>query len=253
MRSIDINGDERCLWCHEKYSSKLSWNWFVGFETYRKLCGECNEQLGQIHDVDCHVCGWPAEKSKGKASLCGDCERWKETKPWDELPFVHRSLYVYNPFLQELLARYKYRGDVALHQIFSHHLKKLAGRIGDFDIATYIPLSEKRKWERGFNQAEVLGAAFSNKLSLLEKVSKRDVGEKQSKRSRAERLRSLDGAFTLSKDGQGLTIANKKILLVDDIYTTGATLRSAATVLYRAGAKSVGAVTVARSVAGLVE
>ncbi|MFD1639486.1 ComF family protein [Evansella tamaricis] len=72
--------------------------------------------------------------------------------------------------------------------------------------------------------------------------------QKQSKRGREERIASLEGAFQLAELAGGGCLKGKRVLIVDDIYTTGATIRSAAGVLYAGGAAEVCAVTVARSV-----
>ncbi|MFA9558917.1 phosphoribosyltransferase family protein [Evansella sp. AB-rgal1] len=239
--------EQRCLWCLEHFAVAFSWSWVVGGGT-GKLCNECNSKMEKITSVICKECGRPNignVKMTGEAQ-CSDCMRWSAIPPWSSQPFLHRALYIYNPFIQEFIARYKYRGDVELATLFVDDLVSLAREMGGFDIVTTIPLREKREWERGFNQADVLAGKFRMVEPLLNRVKNSE--DKQSKRTREDRLAALSGAFALREDVERSSLVGKRILLVDDIYTTGATLRSAGATLYSMGAKSVAAVSVARSI-----
>ncbi len=111
-------------------------------------------------------------------------------------------------------------------------------------LATYgsplivpIPLSDERLYERAFNQAEVIAKWIQPEIDL---ILRREHREKQSKKSRHERITSKN-PFILTK-----TI-NKPVLLVDDIYTTGTTLRHASTMLKKHGCPRVDAFTLIRS------
>lgn len=252
-----IQGTDRCLSCHDLYDGEIGWSWMLGFSEKTRLCPLCTTELKTIHEIACQECGRPANKESGnkpspevenekRADICYDCQRWHQKAPWSTKEFRHRSLYEYNPFLQELLAAFKYRGDAELASLFSNNLKKSAKKVGMFQFVTYIPLAESRQWTRGFNQAELLAKDFPNVVSLLRRDSV--SGNKQSKRTREERIAAMEYAFTLSDEGKSMELKGKSILLIDDIYTTGATLRCAASVLYGAGAEFVGAVTVARAV-----
>jgi competence protein ComFC len=149
------------------------------------------------------------------------------------------SLYVYNDFMADAIARFKYRGDYAIAKIFSEKLKRIFQQV-EYDMLVPIPLSEERLYERGFNQAESLAKeAGAETFHLLNRIH----SEKQSKKSRQERIR-LPEVFHLSPSAP--PIEGKRILLIDDVYTTGSTLRHAAFILLQAGAKSVQSVTLAR-------
>ncbi|MFE8701673.1 ComF family protein [Cytobacillus sp. FJAT-54145] len=108
-----------------------------------------------------------------------------------------------------------------------------------YDFLTSIPLSEERLYERGFNQAEALiKEAGVTPSTLLQRTH----SEKQSKKSRQDRIHH-EQVFQLKA---GIDIIGKRILIVDDIYTTGSTLRHAGKVLRKAGAKTVCSITLAR-------
>ncbi|WP_088032444.1 ComF family protein [Evansella clarkii] len=249
-----LGNQNLCLFCLERFDTPAGWRWALGIEERTSVCGKCSSKMDRITEVVCHICGRPpssgvtrsdAGKSNGKLLRCYDCERWAKEEPWDTKPFIHQSLYSYNSFMQEVLAQFKYRGDSELARIFSEDVVKLARTLGKFDIVTTIPLDEKRQWERAFNQGELLAEPFFP-VKLLQR-SGAASGEKQSKRSREERLAALKGVFTLSENGAKVNLIGKSILIVDDIYTTGATLRSAGAELYKAGAACIFAVTVARA------
>lgn len=249
-----IRGSEICLLCGESFEGEVRWSWMLGLGDDNLLCGKCARGLMPIKEVSCIECGRPRIKedeqnigTKLESELCDDCKRWREISPWDCHSFQHRALYVYNPFMQELIAQFKYRGDTELATLFHKKLFKLAKKLGKFDVVIPIPLNVKRQWERGFNQAEVLAQDFYTKKLLIRNDT---THEKQSKRSREERIASLKSAFIFKGDVKELV--DKSVLLIDDVYTTGATLRSAAQTLYNHGAKNVFAVTVARSVGTII-
>lgn len=141
--------------------------------------------------------------------------------------------------MKTYLARFKYRGDYILAKAFSAIIKEAASAMNT-SLIVPIPLSAERLQERGFNQAEALAseAGLQTQHLLIRKHS-----EKQSKKSRHERIHSQT-VFALSPDQPNIT--NQFILLIDDIYTTGTTLRHAAHCLKQAGAKQVCSLTLAR-------
>ena len=140
--------------------------------------------------------------------------------------------------MKEMIAKYKYRGDYALAEVFSFYLKDLLQKL-DYDLVTVIPLSEERLKERGFNQAQaLLDVANIECTQLLTRIHT----EKQSKKSRQERI-SLPQVFQVM---DASIIQGKRIIIVDDIYTTGSTLRHAAKALKLAGASKIQSVTIAR-------
>ncbi|WP_354958485.1 ComF family protein [Bacillus sp. CECT 9360] len=149
------------------------------------------------------------------------------------------SVFNYNEFMKELIAKFKYRGDYALAEVFAPYVKtKLLN--AHFDLIVPIPLSEERLKERGFNQARALAEMAHLEI---EDILMRMHSEKQSKKSRKERI-SLAQVFHVK--GNQDSITNKKIMLLDDIYTTGSTLRQAAKALVKAGAAEVSSLTLAR-------
>ncbi|MFL6558042.1 MAG: ComF family protein, partial [Bacillus sp. (in: firmicutes)] len=139
---------------------------------------------------------------------------------------------------KETIAKFKFRGGYVLAKIFSDRIKEKLSEIAP-DLLVPIPLSEERQYERGFNQAAALliESDFSP-ANLLTRIH----SEKQSKKSRSERIH-LPQVFQIMDEIQ---IVGKQVVLIDDIYTTGSTLRHAAKLLKEAGAETIQSLTIAR-------
>ncbi|NEU30264.1 ComF family protein [bacterium LRH843] len=212
-------------------------------EDGEQLCFECESQLQEISGRRCDGCSRSLEKLAKQhvhGDRCGDCVRWNENEATNDLLEKNISLYSYNPFLKEWLATYKFRGDAIIAQFFSQKLSSVYKKEFSGYIPVEIPLSKERLYARGFNQSALLLQGWAKEAGLLT----RQVGEKQSKRNRKERIAQVtNNPF---KVHPGMDVAGKKIVLVDDIYTTGTTVRQVAKVLKEQGATSVASMTVAR-------
>lgn len=115
-----------------------------------------------------------------------------------------------------------------------------------FDLVTWAPLSRLRRWRRGYDQAELLAREVSSQLGLplqstLHKANRKPLSRLEG--SRSIRAARILGAYSL---GNGANVAGKRILLVDDIVTSGATLNECARILKTAGAAEIICVTLAR-------
>ncbi len=142
--------------------------------------------------------------------------------------------------MQDVIAKWKYRGDyilgTAFKQDFIRSFSKRFSFLKKEALLVPIPLSKERMHERGFNQAKVLAEFLPRPC---EDILTRVDSEKQSKKSREERIYTAN-PFNLTK------IVNKPVILVDDIYTTGTTLRHAGTILKAHGCPEVYALTLIR-------
>lgn len=231
---------EYCLFCHEQITSNTNWSSFFTSPTETYLCQVCESQLIKIEGETCDICSRPLEKLEKQYVInnrCLDCVRWEEDDEWKGYLLKNESLYEYNDFLKGIISQYKFRGDYILAKIFSLRIQqKLPPNV----LLVPIPLSAERQFERGFNQSEALiNETGQSPIYFLERTH----SEKQSKKSRYDRIH-IPQVFQV-KEGRG--VADKEILLIDDIYTTGSTLRHAAKILIHAGAKSVSSLTLARS------
>lgn len=201
------------------------------------MCRLCLEDLTRIEGDICDRCG----RASGAGSLCVDCLNRKETY------FVsNRSALEYNRKMKEIISLYKFRGEESLAHTLAGFLGESYQRFYKdiaFDAITYVPLHETRLEERGFNQAEQLAAQLSQriKIPLMPLLIRTRFTDKQSKKHRQERLQTLNDAFQVSP----FSIPLKRVLLIDDVYTTGSTVNECARALTREGIE-VYSLTVAR-------
>jgi competence protein ComFC len=230
-----------CLICHKVILPSIGWKAIFSVDKEQLICPACEGKLERIDGDQCRVCSRPfcqVENQFRNGDMCHDCFRWEEDPKWQGALEKNYSLFVYNDFLKEVIARFKFRGDYVLARIFVELFKMKLNQLAP-DMLVPIPLSDERQFERGFNQAAALiTAAGFSPADLLSRVH----SEKQSKKSRSERIH-LPQVFQVHPD---VNIAGKKVVLIDDIYTTGSTLRHAAKLLKEAGAASMQSLTLAR-------
>jgi competence protein ComFC len=218
---------------------QIGWTTLFTKEESNYLCVECHSRFEKIEGETCEKCDRPLaniDRRYKVGNQCVDCLRWEKEAEWKGVLERNHSLIHYNDFAQEVIAQYKYRGDYMLAYVFAPLIKQKLHSI-DYHEIVPIPLSDERLYDRGFNQSEALIVASGYQPSPY---LTRTHSEKQSKKSRTERIH-LPQVFQTET-----SIPNKKILLIDDIYTTGSTLRHAAKALKEAGAGSISSLTLAR-------
>ena len=151
----------------------------------------------------------------------------------------------YEGSLRRLIHLFKYAGMKPLARTLAGYLERALSTDDRFDIVVAVPLHWRKKWARGFNQAELLArpVAKHRGIPLVNALRRKRSTGVQAGLAMAGRRRNVAGAFTarLSADVKG-----KRILLIDDVMTTGATASACATALKRAGAASVSLATLAR-------
>jgi competence protein ComFC len=231
----------KCLYCGEMITPVVSWGSLFSMQVEELLCERCVEQLEPIEGECCVRCSRPFEGLAvefRKGDLCYDCVRWEQDPEWSGILERNISLYEYNDFLREFIGRFKFRGDYILAKYFNASLNKAVKEL-KYDLLVPIPLSEERLYERGFNQSEALIIETGLTPTFL---LKRTHTEKQSKKSRRERIH-LEDIFKFVEEGD---VVGKKVVLVDDIYTTGSTIMHAGKILKQHGASDILSITVAR-------
>jgi ComF family protein len=210
-------------------------------ERRRWICESCLVQLQRIERAPaCEQCGYPL-------ALWGDpCPQClgRGRRPLRSILRLGR----YEPPLQGLIHALKYRGRWTLACELAERLLARPGAqelLEGADALVPVPLHWRRRWQRGFNQSELLCQRLSElmKRPVLPALRRcRDTPSQTTLHSVTARLRNLRGAFELQR---GVPVAGARLVLVDDVLTTGATLRSAAKVLQRAKAKSLDAMVLA--------
>jgi len=149
----------------------------------------------------------------------------------------------YEGSLRKLIHLFKYSGMRRLARPLGALLADALPRDRQFDLVTAVPLHWRRRWQRGFNQSELLGKAIAHARGIPAAgvLRRRSSTRAQAGLSNAQRRENVSGAFRARRRVNGL-----RVLLVDDVMTTGATAGACARALKKAGAKSVSLAALAR-------
>jgi ComF family protein len=211
------------------------------------FCPPCEAGLHFIHSPLCPRCGIPFPAAEGEDHLCGECLSTR--RPYA----LARAAGLYEGTLLAAIHRFKYRGQVGLGRILGSIMADcMSGtwEMSAFSLIIPVPLHGKRLRERGFNQAVILARAISRRYALpldFLSLSRSLFTKPQVGLGREERTANVRGAFAVSRPER---VKGERILLVDDVYTTGSTLNECSRMLLDAGADSVAVFTLARAVAG---
>jgi ComF family protein len=151
----------------------------------------------------------------------------------------------YEGTLRKLVHVFKYGKVETLAQPLSRLMMKAVPLDRRFDVVAPMPMHWRKRWERGFNQAELLARPIAQRygVPVSSHLRRSRYTESQAGLTEAGRQKNLKHSFVVRRPGQ---IAGKRILLVDDVFTTGATLRAAAQALKAAGVSHVTALALAR-------
>jgi ComF family protein len=215
----------------------------VGSRSTGFFCTECASDISPIKSPFCTVCGMPFPDGSGPDHPCSDCLS-HET-------YYHsaRSAAEYKGTLKAAVHLYKYRGIQAMHKFLGPLAADAAMEyFPDAHVAAAVPLHRRRLAKRGFNQSLFLAKHAAEGLSIplsLDGLVRTRYTRPQVDLDPAEREENVKGAFAVEKPEE---FRDKRVLLLDDVYTTGATVRECAKVLVDAGAEAVYVLTVARAV-----
>ncbi len=210
------------------------------------VCATCWARVTLITPPVCEHCGLPLAswRSLGgghaRVGLCARCRR--RASAIDQA----RSAGLYEGALRDILHAFKYDARRSLAAPLAALVRQHAGvvLIG-VDVVVPVPLHRARERARGFNQAEDLARAMATapRLPVRRALRRVRATRTQADLPAAQRHRNVRDAFAIARDG---ALAGRRVLLVDDVSTTGATLEACARVLKAAGVREVRAVTVAR-------
>ncbi len=206
--------------------------------SYSEFCPTCTGKLNIINSPFCPGCGGELD---GILDICSKCLK-EESSPWTSAT----ALTQLRGYARELIQRYKYKNDTALSRPFaSLAVNALKNSNIHFNIITSVPLHWTRKFTRGYNQSALVAKQVSKVIEVkyMHTLCRNKYSRSQTKLTGKERRKNLNNVFTAKNMN---FIRDKDILLIDDVFTTGSTLRAATEELLKAKAKSVSILVLAR-------
>jgi len=209
------------------------------------LCGVCWKSAVFIADPYCDVCGYPLPFAVGDELLCGGC--MKRMPQYERA----RSVFCYEGAGRHLITKFKY-GDATHMLPYLTQLMIVAGRsmIAESDVIMPVPLHRLRLWQRRYNQAALLVRCMAKECGVegcTDALVRLRRTVPQSGLSYVGRRKNVQGAIAVRRKYRGV-LRGRRVLLVDDVMTTGATIDACVAVLRKEGVKSVKVLTLARTV-----
>ncbi|HNV23811.1 MAG TPA: ComF family protein [Candidatus Omnitrophota bacterium] len=204
------------------------------------ICDACASLIERNHPPFCQKCSRPLGQ-KIHYPLCQEC---RLTKPYFDFAW---SCLLYKDPLKNLIHQFKYKQKTCLAIAFSQWMLAFINAyhfdIKQFDLIIPVPLHTARLRERGYNQSYLLAHPIAKEFQI--KISTTNIirvryTPPQVQLSQKERWTNIEGAFRIKSQNE---INNKNILIIDDLLTTGATASEIARTLKKAGAKTVGVLT----------
>ena len=210
-----------------------------------------NHAINLVYPNVCGICD-----RLSREDLCKKCEinlnnmaRFKIDKYKNKNFSKHLYIFKYEGIIKERLINYKFNEKSYIYKAFINFIiknEKICRFLKSYDIIIPVPIHYSRKVTRGYNQSALIAKALATRFNVQyeDKVLFKSVNNKpQSTKNKQERINNVKGVYyTKNKD----KILNKKILLVDDIFTTGSTVNECSKTLKIAGALMVDVITIAK-------
>lgn len=199
----------------------------------RGICINCEKLIEYVEEPKCKKCGKPVTNEEQE--YCYDCTKIQH------IYMRGFSTYIYNEVVKESIYRFKYHNRREYAKYYGESIcYRFADEIKRLGIEAIIPvpIHRKKQLERGYNQAELIARVIGNEMKLpvvSDLLIRQKYTKPQKELSNSERGKNLENAFIVTEN----VVKCKKVLLVDDIYTTGSTVDACSKVLLEAGAESV--------------
>lgn len=203
-----------------------------------------------LYPKQCAICG-----KLDKEILCNKCynsinKTVKIDKYTNDSFNQHMYIFKYEGIIRNKIIDYKFNDKGYLNEFFVKIIlknKKICRKIKKYDIIIPVPIHKKRKNERGYNQSEIISKKIVENFQNIELITDCLIKEKntiaQSSLNRNKRKENVKQVYKIENKEK---IVNKKIILFDDIYTTGSTTRECSKILKQSGAKEILVFTIAK-------
>ncbi len=233
QKALDLILPPRCLSCGTVVSASAA------------LCPSCWRGLAFVTPPYCRICGLPFSYDLGARAICGGCNQRR--------PDFRRAraALLYDDASKPLILAFKHGDRSESLPAFAGWLEQAGAELlAEAEVLVPIPLHRRRLFARRFNQSALMAQALAKRCGLDYEplaLERRRNDPSQGGKSRQGRARNVEGAFAVAKQRRG-RLQDRRVLLIDDVMTTGATLESACRSVKRAGARRVEALTLARVV-----
>lgn len=210
-----------------------------------------NSALDYFFPPICGMCGEINENY-----ICNNCyENIKKIKKCVINEYNNRNfskhLYIfrYEGIIRNKIIEYKFEDKGYLYKMFAKIIlsdKKTCNFIKKYDVIIPVPISKKRKKKRGYNQSELVSNELAQKLNQdiwTDIIIKKKDNKPQSELNKLERIKNVEDIYEINKP---IEVKNKKVLLLDDIYTTGSTVNEIARKLKQNQTQEIGVITLAK-------
>ena len=214
----------------------------------------CEKIENIVFPTCCLICG-----KLVKNIWCRECKKdlcekavFKIEKNNDIEKYFNKHIYIfkYKDKVRNLILDYKFNDKSYLYKIFSRIIiknEKICGILKKYDIIIPVPIHKKRKSQRGYDQSKLIAKEIANKIQSIEYennvIQKVKNTIPQSSLSKIERKQNVQNVYKIINKEK---IENKKVILFDDIYTTGNTVNTIAKMLKQNGAKEIIVLTIAK-------
>lgn len=218
------------------------------------ICRECLHEFPRLIGETCNRCGSPLKPTKSAqpsqsadASAIQDCAKCRNK----DIYFASaNSAGIYKGSLKEAIHHLKYKNGKALAPYLAYFIyESTHTQIGPTDIITYVPITKRKEAYRGYNQSQLIAKELSKLTGLpcSNLLLRLHDNEEQNKSKLSARSSNVAGAFTANNRAITRSITGKRVLLIDDVLTTGSTINECSRMLIEAGLKEIHVLTIART------
>lgn len=202
--------------CEQVFTPTICFAEIFSLKKYRekKICQHCQKQFLRLTGKQCAICS----KMLETGIICSDCERWKRIYQGGVL--LNHSLYRYDSTFHDLMVSYKRRGDYAMREILQELCYEYLSK-NKYDLYVPVPTSPEHQERRQF---DTISAIYGDILPLTPLLIKKEGSHAQGEKNKEERLKTPQSFLVDKTINIRENVQTGKILILDDIYTTGRTL-----------------------------
>lgn len=200
-----------------------------------QFCSDCWNALRFVSDPACHACGKPFADGRDDDLVCAEC--LADPPQHDGI----KAAVIYDDLSRSIVLKLKHGGKIGLARLVARHLQRHLPSERDGVVLIPVPLHRWRLWQRGFNQSILIARSLAapHSLPVETDVLRRIRATPPLKgMTRKQRRHAIRGVFEIPR-AKWPCVAGRHVLLVDDVYTTGATTRACVRLLKQAGAARV--------------